>query len=239
MTGTLQSPTAQQLALAGVIIGIMLSLSPIPTFIDIAIHSKTTGGYTVAPYISSLVCSTCWLSYAVIAGGSKSDLIPLNAISFGIYAIYCSIFLYFSENRWKVIRIYMAVLIVLALTVIAAVVVKSLLFIGVVATVANCVMFAAPLAVMQQVIQTKSVRYMPFLLSFSSFLCATVWLIWALIVRDYFVLIPNALGTFFGLIQLILYGIYWRMSTRGSQEETEQLAQGVEAAEITKYTSKA
>jgi solute carrier family 50 protein (sugar transporter) len=133
----------------------------------------------------------------------------------------------------------MAVMIVLALTVIAAVIVKSLLFIGIVATVANCVMFAAPLAVMQQVIQTKSVRYMPFLLSFSSFLCATVWLIWALVVSDYFVLIPNALGTFFGLIQLILYGIYWRMTDRNSEDETVQLAQAMEASEKSECATEA
>jgi solute carrier family 50 protein (sugar transporter) len=215
-----------KLAIVGIVIGIMLSLSPIPTFIDIAVHSKTTGGYTVAPYISSFLCCSMWLTYAVMAGSAKSDLIPLNALSFVIYFIYCCIFLVYAPNRSSVLLIYMGALGTLAVTVSVAVFVKSLILVGVLATVANCLMFAAPLAVLTQVIKTKSVRYMPFLLSLTSFLCASVWLVWAFMVKDFFVLIPNALGTFFGLIQLCLYAVYWRISARndnGSEPDRTSL----------------
>lgn len=202
--------TKENLALAGVIIGILLSLSPIPTFIDIAIHSKTTGGYTVAPYISSILCCSLWLTYALVAGSSKYDLVPLNVLSFVIYSVYCGIFAFYSPQRLKVIQIYLTGLGALAVAVIVGVVTRSLAFLGVVATVSNCLMFAAPLAVMQSVIETKSVRYMPFLLSFTSFLCASVWMAWALVVSDYFVLIPNSLGVVLGLVQLGLYSMYCR-----------------------------
>lgn len=215
--------TREQIAVAGIIAGIMLSLAPIPTFIDIAIHSKSTGGYTVAPYVSSFLCCSAWLTYAIVAGSAKSDLIPLNAVSFAIYSIYCGLFLFYSDNKSQVLRIYMASLGLLAVLVCVAVFVKSLILIGIIATAANCLMFAAPLAVMNQVIRTKSVRYMPFLLSLSSFLCALVWLVWAILSVDYFVLIPNALGSFFGLIQLILYGVYWRMERRSDSEEMRGL----------------
>ncbi len=30
-------------------------------------------------------------------------------------------------------------------------------------------------------------------------------------VQDDFVLIPNAFGTLFGIVQLVLYGFYWRL----------------------------
>jgi solute carrier family 50 protein (sugar transporter) len=117
----------------------------------------------------------------------------------------------------------MASLGLIALLVCIAVFVKSLLLIGIIATIANCLMFAAPLAVMQQVIRTKSVRYMPFLLSLASFLCALVWLVWAILSVDYFVLIPNALGSLFGLVQLVIYGVYWRMQRLRDNEETQRL----------------
>lgn len=208
----------EKVAVLGIVIGIMLSLSPIPTFIDIAVHSKTTGGYTAAPYIASWLCCSMWLTYAMLAGSSKSDLIPLNALSFVIYIAYCGVFLYYADNRFGVLRLYMVAVALLSLTVGAAVFIKSLLLVGILATVANCLMFAAPLAVMKQVIQTKSVRYMPFLLSLTSFLCACVWLLWASLAKDYFVLIPNALGAFFGVIQLVLYGVYWRLSRSASSE---------------------
>lgn len=202
----------QSLAMAGIVIGICLSLSPIPTFIDIAIYSKSTGGYAVAPYVSAFMCASSWLTYALLAGSSKADLIPLNALSLFIYGIYCGVFLYYSDNRSRVLLLYVSATCAISLTLLAALFIKSLTLVGILAIIFNCLMFAAPLAVMNQVIITQSVRYMPFLLSLTSFLCASVWLVWAFIAKDYFVMIPNVLGTIFGTIQLLIYGLYWRMS---------------------------
>jgi len=210
----------QKIALVGIVLGICLSLSPIPTFVDIAIHSKSTGGYTVAPYISSLLCSSLWLTYALIAGSAKSDMIPLNAISFGIYFIYCGIFLFYTPERFKTLRVYMAALGILAAVVAVGIFTKSLIFVGVMATIGNCLMFAAPMMVMQLVVRTQSVRYMPLLLSLSAFLCADVWLLWAILVNDYFVLVPNALGAVFGLIQLVLYAFIWNREKKAKSAET-------------------
>ena len=198
-------------AALGSVVGIMMSLSPVPTFIDIAIYSKTTGGYTVAPYISSVCCSSIWLTYAILAGSSKSDLIPLNALSIAIYIVYCLVFLTYADNRQEILRTYTAALLIIASIAALATLAQSLLLIGILAIAANCLMFAAPLAIIKEVVKTKSVRYMPFLMSFMSFLCASVWLTWAIMAQDFFVMFPNALGTLFGLAQLVLYSVYWRM----------------------------
>ncbi|GFP92930.1 bidirectional sugar transporter sweet1 [Phtheirospermum japonicum] len=72
-------------------------------------------------------------------------------------------------------------------------------------------MYASPLAVMRVVIKTKSVEYMPFLLSLFVFLSATCWLVYGLIGKDIFILVPNALGSVFGAMQLTLYAIYCKM----------------------------
>ncbi|CAA0812918.1 Bidirectional sugar transporter SWEET1 [Striga hermonthica] len=69
-------------------------------------------------------------------------------------------------------------------------------------------MYASPLAVMKVVIKTKSVEYMPFLLSLFVFLSATCWLIYGLIGKDIFILVPNGLGCLFGAMQLSLYAVY-------------------------------
>ena len=216
---TLSAVDPQSIAIVGIILGIALSLSPIPTFIDIAIHSKSTGGYTAAPYIASLMCCSMWLTYAIMAGSEKYSMIPLNAVSFVVYMAYCGIYLYFSPDRFRTGKLYMGALALVGLAVTIGILTKSLIFVGVVATVTNCLMFAAPLMVMQLVIQTRSVRYMPLLLSLSGFLCAATWLLWAVAVKDYFVLIPNALGSFFGLIQIILYAVYWTIEWRAPGPE--------------------
>uniref|UniRef100_A0A0E0HEQ6 Bidirectional sugar transporter SWEET n=1 Tax=Oryza nivara TaxID=4536 RepID=A0A0E0HEQ6_ORYNI len=103
---------------------------------------------------------------------------------------------------------------------------------GVAATVCSICMYASPLSIMRKllgldfvaitrlligfhgesiqrlVIKTKSVEYMPFLLSLAVFLCGTSWFIYGLLGRDPFVTIPNGCGSFLGAVQLVLYAIY-------------------------------
>nr|AYV91990.1 SWEET6 [Saccharum spontaneum] len=72
-----------------------------------------------------------------------------------------------------------------------------------------------------KVIKTKSVEYMPFLLSLVSFLNGCCWTAYALIRFDLYVTIPNALGAFFGLIQLILY--FWYYKSTPKKEKNVEL----------------
>ncbi|XP_066310399.1 LOB domain-containing protein 6-like isoform X2 [Miscanthus floridulus] len=81
-------------------------------------------------------------------------------------------------------------------------------FCGLAATIFSICMYASPLSIMRLVIKTKSVEFMPFLLSLAVFLCGTSWFIYGLLGRDPFIIIPNGCGSFLGLVQLILYFIY-------------------------------
>ncbi|PPS20439.1 hypothetical protein GOBAR_AA00123 [Gossypium barbadense] len=80
------------------------------------------------------------------------------------------------------------------------------------------------------VVKTKSVEYMPFLLSLLLFLNAGVWSVYAVLVKDIYIGVPNAVGLFLGSAQLILYVIYKNkpVSTNPSEaiEEEEEEEEG-------------
>ncbi|OIT26170.1 bidirectional sugar transporter sweet14 [Nicotiana attenuata] len=69
-------------------------------------------------------------------------------------------------------------------------------------------LFYATKKAKRQVIKTKSVEYMPFLLSFFLTLSAVMWFFYGLLRKDYNIAIPNVLGFTLGVLQMVLYVIY-------------------------------
>ncbi|KAK9016617.1 hypothetical protein V6N11_079112 [Hibiscus sabdariffa] len=68
------------------------------------------------------------------------------------------------------------------------------------------------------VIRTKSVEYMPFYLSLSTFLMSTSFFLYGIFNFDPFIYAPNGIGTILGIIQLALYFHYKTKSVEESGE---------------------
>ncbi|PON52109.1 SWEET sugar transporter [Trema orientale] len=83
----------------------------------------------------------------------------------------------------------------------------------------SMVAYASPLSAMKTVVLTKSVEYMPFLLSLILFLNGGVWTVYAVLAKDLFVGLPNGTGFFLGTIQLVLYAIYWKPKSSRQVED--------------------
>ncbi|GKV36448.1 hypothetical protein SLEP1_g44580 [Rubroshorea leprosula] len=95
------------------------------------------------------------------------------------------------------------------------------MFVGILCIIFSVAMYASPLTVMTLVIKTKSVKYMPFSLSLANLLNGIIWVIYAVLKFDLYILIPNALGTLSGMVQIILYATYYR-TTRWNEEDEEE-----------------
>ncbi|KAG7534034.1 SWEET sugar transporter [Arabidopsis thaliana x Arabidopsis arenosa] len=142
-------------------------------------------------------------------------LVTINGVGILLESIF--IFMYFCyaspKEKIKVGVTLVPVIVVFGLTTAISAVVfddhrhrKS--FVGSFGLVASISMYGSPLIVMKKVIETKSVEYMPFYLSFFSFLASSLWLAYGLLSHDLFLASPNMVATPLGILQLILYFKY-------------------------------
>ncbi|XP_010045563.2 bidirectional sugar transporter SWEET5 [Eucalyptus grandis] len=203
--------------IVGNVISFGLFLSPIPTFITIW-KKKTASGFKPDPYVATVLNCAMWVFYGMPFVHPDSLLVvTINGFGFCLELIYVGIFFIYSP--WKRRRNILLALLVELIFMVAVVAITLLVLhttgrrstlVGILCIIFNIAMYTSPLTIMRRVIQTKSVKYMPFFLSLTNFLNGVIWAVYALLKFDPFVLVPNALGSLSGLVQLILYATYYR-----------------------------
>ncbi|KAJ0977744.1 hypothetical protein J5N97_013218 [Dioscorea zingiberensis] len=201
----------------GNVISILVFTSPIGTFKRV-VKKKSTENFKWMPYATTLLSTSLWSFYGLLKPGALL-VVTVNGIGTLLQAIYVVLYLIYApkETRAKMAKVvgtmnigfFGVVVLVTLLTIHGSL---RLLVIGFLCAALTVGMYASPLAAMSMVIKTKSVEYMPFFLSFFLFLNAGVWTIYAVLVRDYFIGVPNAIGFILGTAQLILYMLYRRKS---------------------------
>ncbi|WVZ03006.1 hypothetical protein V8G54_023812 [Vigna mungo] len=209
---------------AGNVFAFGLFLSPIPTFRRI-IRNGSTEMFSGLPYVYSLLnCLIClWYGTPLI---SPDNLLvtTVNTIGGVFQLVYITIFLIYAEKARKV-RMLGLLLAVLGMFVI--ILVGSLqindsamrrMFVGLLSCASLISMFASPLFIIKLVIRTKSVEFMPFYLSLSTFLMSISFFLYGLVSDDTFIYVPNGIGTVLGIVQLILYFYYKSSSTENYRQ---------------------
>lgn len=197
----------------GNIVSFIVFLSPIPTFYTIY-KKKTAEGYQSIPYVIALFSSMLWIYYAILKTNTTL-LITINSFGMFIETIYVGVYLFYAPKKAKVHTVKM-----LLLTVVggfgAIILVTQFLFkgavrgqiVGWICLIFSLCVFVAPLGIVRKVIKTKSVEYMPLLLSVFLTLSAVMWFFYGLLLKDINIAAPNVLGFIFGILQIVLYVIY-------------------------------
>ncbi|CAL9158664.1 unnamed protein product [Musa acuminata subsp. burmannicoides] len=193
---------------------LFLFLSPVVTFRRI-VRKRSTEDFSGVPYNVTFLNCLLFAWYGLPFVSPNNILVStINGTGAAIEAVYVIIFLAFAPKK---VRARMAGLFALVLSIFAVIALVSLLalrgqdrkvFCGVAATFFSICMYASPLSIMRLVIRTKSVEYMPFLLSLFVFVCGTLWFIYGLLGHDPFVTVPNGCGSALGAMQLVLYAVY-------------------------------
>ncbi|XP_027368844.1 bidirectional sugar transporter SWEET5 [Abrus precatorius] len=209
----------------GNVISFGLFMSPVPTFVKIW-KAKSVQDFKPDPYVVTILNCAMWAYYGMpFVTKSNVLVLTINAFGFVLEIVYTCIFFVFSNwsKRKRILLVLLVEVIFIAMVVFVTLhfvhtLKRRKLVVGLICIIFNILMYCSPLTVMRRVIRTKSVKYMPFLLSLANFANGIVWTTYALLKWDPFIVIPNGLGALSGLVQLILYGIYYR--TTNWEEET-------------------
>ncbi|KAE8679284.1 Bidirectional sugar transporter SWEET16 [Hibiscus syriacus] len=211
----------------GNIISVFFFLSPLSTFCRI-VRNRSTEKFESFPYISTLLSCTLWTYYGVTNPGSFL-VATINGFGVVVELIYVALFLIFAPPRIRaktgILFGLLDVGFVAATVLVTQVVVHGdqmrINVLGFLSAGLDIIMYGSPLAAMKTVVTTKSVEYMPFLLSLFVFLNGAIWTLYAVLVKDIFLGVPNGIGLLLGIAQLLLYAIYSRKRSITSSDEWE------------------
>ncbi|KAH7651652.1 Multitransmembrane protein [Dioscorea alata] len=221
----------------GNVIALLLFLSPLPTILRIW-KKKTVEQFSAVPYLATLLNCMLWVVYGLPLVHPHSTLVlTINGSGMAIELFYVLIFIVFSDrkNRPRVISMFVAELVFVALVGLMVLLFihsyqQRSMVVGVLCVFFGTMMYAAPLAAMKLVIQTKSVEYMPLTLSVASFFNGVCWTTYALLKFDLYITIPNGLGVMFAVAQLVLYALYYKSTQRETEER--KLNEGLAMQEV-------
>ncbi|KAL8028939.1 hypothetical protein ABFX02_14G195100 [Erythranthe guttata] len=214
------------IGIIGNVISILMFASPINTFKQV-VKKKSTENYKGVPYITTLLSTSLWTFYGVL----KTDgllVVTVNGVGAGFNLLYVILFLIYSPKHTKVKSVKLVGIVnvgflggVIIVTMVGLRGGIRLTLVGVLCAVITIGMYAAPLSAMRTVIKMKSVKYMPFFLSFFQFLNGAVWSAYAVLIKDYYIGVPNGIGLLLGSAQLILYMMYKNESNCEEKMEEE------------------
>ncbi|KAL2944320.1 Bidirectional sugar transporter SWEET5 [Bienertia sinuspersici] len=206
------------LGILGNLISTFLFLSPIPTCKEI--HKKrSVGKFSPIPYFAMVLSCGVWLAYGLFLNGTTRILVlTTNTTGLSLSFIYIIFFAYYAENKKrKQVLIFTTIEVVILVSIVAPIILKCFILshdhkkkrgattLGSLGIVANLFLYASPLSLVKDVIETRSVEYWPISTSLASFASGLVWTVYASYPMNAFILIPNILGCLLGLIQLIIY----------------------------------
>ncbi|GAA0167976.1 hypothetical protein LIER_22800 [Lithospermum erythrorhizon] len=198
----------------GNIISVLMFLAPAKTFWRI-VKRRSTEEFDSFPYIATLLNSSLWTYYGIIRPNSYL-VATVNGFGVAVEIVYITLFLVFACQKMRVRTSTLVALLDVGFLAIVVVATQFTMIdaatrinvIGFLSSGLNIIMYGSPLAAMKGVLTTRSVEYMPFLLSFFFFLNGGIWTFYALLVHDWFLGLPNGIGFVLGIIQLVIYAIY-------------------------------
>lgn len=219
---------------AGNAASLLLFISPVLTFRRV-IRKRSTEKFSCIPYIIALLNCLFYTWYGLPVVSIRWENFPVATIN-GSGIIFESsfilVYLWFATNkgRKKVAAVLIPVIILFTVTAFVSAFAfhdhrHRKMFVGLIGLSGSIGMYSSPLVAVKRVIKTKSVDFMPFYLSFFSFLASSLWLAYGLLSHDIVLASPNLVGCPVGIVQLVVYFMYRKKGVILEEPETVDVEQ--------------
>lgn len=194
---------------------VYLFASPLLTMRHIYLAGSTMA-FSDVPYVVAFMNCGLWMSYAAMTPNRLQPLV-CNVFGFSMQVLYVLVFLRYHPRSSKLLLLGKMALATVALTVLISAALKlhwggnesaASNLCGIGGDTINIMMYASPLAVVRDVVKTKSVQFMPFQLSLATLIVSMLWAFFAIWIGDIFIGIPNNIGLLLGSLQLCIYFKY-------------------------------
>nr|GLL37341.1 Nodulin MtN3 family protein isoform 3 [Ipomoea trifida] len=165
------------------------------TFWKLVKKKISAEGYNAVPHMCQLVCRSLWVFYGFLVPFDGLLIITVNSVGVLSQIIYVIIYLVYAPMDKKVKALVLVGLMNICFPGLA--IALSLFvfhgnarhtFVGFLCAVLTITMYAAPISVMISVIKTRSVEYMPFIVSLFLLLNAAAWFAFAMFLMDLYII---------------------------------------------------
>ncbi|KAI1724820.1 sugar efflux transporter for intercellular exchange domain-containing protein [Ditylenchus destructor] len=168
----------------------------------------TTEGTTVAPFLVTSISCICWFGYGVIKNDQAVMLV--NSVGLLIQSIY--LVYYYSKTRLRA-RLNKLITLEFVTCIFTYWFVNSDVeskegILGVICMLLNIASIGSPLLDVGQVIRTKSTESLPFMLCAGNMAVSIQWLLYGILVDDFYMKVPNSVAVVISIMQLSLFVIY-------------------------------
>ncbi|CAJ0597412.1 unnamed protein product [Cylicocyclus nassatus] len=180
------------------------------------IHERgNTEGTGSGPFLITFLSCAFWLQY----GALKRDNVVIFVNVAGFFLEACYLAYYYRKTRQprllrKVIAAELAAIAAMLYVVnYGGLRDNGREWLGMICVVMNIASIGSPLFQIGQVIRTKNSESMPLPLCLACFAVSLQWLCYGILVKDFYIQVPNYVATLLSTIQLSLFVIYPRRPT--------------------------
>jgi len=169
------------------------------------IQNGTTGDASSFPFVSGALSTSLWLIYGFMIG--DRSVILCNTIGATLFFAYVITFYIYSLRKTSVMQQLIGSILFLTIVLIYSSyhIEQDASYIGILCCNVTLMFFAAPLVNLYHVIKTKSSESLPFPLIVMGFFVSIQWFLYGILIDDFFIQLPNFLGSVLSGFQLTLF----------------------------------